>query len=130
MQKIDVLYDGYCVVCRNSVRMIRLLDWFKRFHCINLQDESVAIKYPDLNYDDLMGALHLITTDGRVLKGFFAIRYEMRYLPLLLPLLPIAHLPGMNWLGPKLYELVARNRYAINRLVGNPICDDGYCKIP
>lgn len=130
MQKIDILYDGQCVICRNSVRMVGLLDWFKRFNPLDLQQDDVREQYPEFSYEDLMGAMHLITPEGRALKGFFAVRFEMRYLPLLWPLLPLAYFPGMNWLGPKLYAWVARNRYAINKLVGNPVCDDGYCKIP
>lgn len=130
MQKIAVLYDGQCVLCRNSVRAIRMLDWLKRFEPIELQQAIHEPRFNQFDYQDLMGAIHVIPDDQHVYTGYFGVRYQVRHLPLLWPILPLLYLPGMNWLGPKLYGWVARRRYAINKLVGNPICEDGYCKIP
>jgi predicted DCC family thiol-disulfide oxidoreductase YuxK len=42
---------------------------------------------------------------------------------------PLMFLPGITWLGPRVYRWVARRRYALNRLLGNPLCEDGTCKI-
>ncbi|PJF40354.1 MAG: hypothetical protein CUN55_12845 [Phototrophicales bacterium] len=130
MHKIAVLYDGQCVLCRNSIRMLRALDWFKKFEPIELQQAIQQPRFNHLDYQDLMGAIHIIPDENRVYTGFFGVRYQMRYLPLLWPLLPLLYLPGMNWLGPKIYGWIARRRYAINKLLGNPICEDGYCRIP
>jgi predicted DCC family thiol-disulfide oxidoreductase YuxK len=66
------------------------------------------------------------------LGGFWAMRRMLRDLPLGFPLWLLLHLPGMNWLGPKVYRLIARNRYAINRFFGVELeeCDNDVCKIP
>lgn len=128
--KVTVLYDGYCVLCRQSLNTIRWLDWLRVVEPLDAQDQTaVSERYPQLNHDALMGAIHLVTPDQRVLVGFFAMRYLARYLPLLWLILPLLYLPGMNWLGPKLYGWVARRRYLINRWFGGPRCEDGYCKI-
>jgi hypothetical protein len=57
-------------------------------------------------------------------------RRVLRDLPVGYPLYLILRLPGMNWLGPKLYRFVARNRYRINKFFGVEICDGHACKIP
>ncbi len=125
-----VIYDGQCVLCRQSLRIIQRLDWLKRVEPLELQNkEKVNSEYPDLEHEALMGAIHVVTKDNRVLVGFFAIRYLMRFLPLTWLALPLVYLPGMNWLGPRVYNWVARRRYAINRAFGAPTCEDGYCKI-
>lgn len=110
--------------------LIRRTDWFKRTAPLPLQDQKIIRKqYPDLRYEDLMGAIHVETVDKRMLVGFFAVRYLTRFLPLLWLLVPLLYLPGMNWLGPRVYRWVARRRYAINRWFGGPACENDTCRI-
>lgn len=128
---VTVLYDGQCVLCQQSLRVLHALDWRKRLHPMDAQDQDLVMAhYPHLDYEALMGAMHVVTPTGDTLVGFFAVRYLARFLPLLWLLLPLLYLPGMNWLGPRVYAWVARRRYTINRLAGRPVCEDGYCKIP
>lgn len=127
---VTVLYDGQCVLCQQSLRILQALDWRKRLTPLDSQDQAlVQERYPHLDYENLMGAIHVITPKGQTLVGFFALRHLAHYLPLLWLVLPLLYVPGMNWLGPKLYRWVARRRYTINRLAGQPICEEGYCKI-
>jgi predicted DCC family thiol-disulfide oxidoreductase YuxK len=131
MQQATMLYDGQCMLCQGSKRFIEYLDWRDRVEMLDAQDRSlVRERYPGLSYEALMGAVHVVTADGEVKSGFFAVRYLARFLPMLWPVLPFLYLPGMNWLGPKVYNWVARRRYKINRLAGRPVCEDGLCKIP
>ncbi|MCB9438173.1 MAG: DUF393 domain-containing protein [Anaerolineales bacterium] len=128
---VTVLYDGQCVLCQQSLKVLQALDWRKRLNPMDAQNqEQVMARYPHLEYEALMGAMHVVTPVGDTLIGFFAVRYLARFLPLLWLLLPLLYLPGMNWLGPRVYAWVARRRYTINRLAGRPVCEDGYCKIP
>ena len=125
-----VIYDGQCVLCRQSLKIIQRLDWLDRVEALDLQDqEQVKQRYPDLEHEALMGAIHVVSPDKRVLVGFFGMRYVMRFLPLGWLMLPLVYLPGMNWLGPRLYGWIAKRRYKINRLLGASTCEDGYCKI-
>lgn len=129
--RIVAIYDGQCVLCRQSKRTITWLDWLNNVQFLDLHDwDTVHGRYPNLDKDDLMGAMHIITRDGRALWGFEGLRYVARYLPLGWLALPLLYFPGMGHLGPRLYGWVARHRYQINKLVGAQTCDeDGVCKI-
>ena len=130
MSKTTVLYDGYCVLCQQTVRIIRRLDWLKRIETLDVHNKTVVEeRYPTLEHEALMGEIHIVTNQQQVLVGFFAMRYIARYLPLLWLIFPFLYFPGINWLGPKIYGWIARRRYAINRFFGVPTCEDGYCKL-
>lgn len=131
------IYDGHCVICNTTRRLVRVLDWFRRIEFLDLhQHAQVSQRYPWLDQSRLMGEVHVI--DGeRVYAGFEGTRRMLRELPLGLPLWALLHVPGVSgWLGPRLYRFIARHRYAINRLLGVDLsaqsadCDDGVCKIP
>jgi predicted DCC family thiol-disulfide oxidoreductase YuxK len=124
------IYDGDCVICQQSKRIITALDWLHRVEFIDLQQwDAVAARYPNLNYEQAMGQMHTVTPDGQLLGGFAGVRRILRDLPLGFPLWLILHIPGMNWLGNQVYRFIARNRYRINKMVGAPVCENGVCKI-
>lgn len=125
------IYDGKCVICNQSRRIYTALDWFRQIEWLDLHNwDEVSRRYPSLSYDTCMGQMHLVTPDGQLLGGFPAARRTMRDLPLLVPVWLLLHLPGMNWLGDKVYRFIARNRYRVNQFFGVDICEDGVCKLP
>jgi len=128
--KTVMLYDGLCVLCTQTQRVIRVLDWLGRVERLNAQDQSTVLqRYPELATEDILGEIYVRTPQGGWAVGFFGMRYLAWQIPLGWLLLPILYLPGMNFVGPHVYRWVAKRRYAINRLVGND-CVDGVCKIP
>ncbi|HEX2907209.1 MAG TPA: DUF393 domain-containing protein [Phototrophicaceae bacterium] len=125
------LYDGYCVLCKQTRRTVKALDWLHRVEFLDIHQWSqIEARYPQLDFETAMGQIHVDVGDGRLVGGFEGMRRLLRELPLGFPLWLLLHLPGMNWLGPKLYRLVARNRYRINKFFGVDLCADGTCKIP
>jgi predicted DCC family thiol-disulfide oxidoreductase YuxK len=132
------IYDGRCVICNTTRRIVRLLDWLNRVEFLDLHNHTeVERRYPQIDHEAAMGQIHVIADGGRVYGGFAGTRRMLRDLPLGLPLWAILHLPIIgNWLGPKLYQLIARNRYTINRLLGIDLskeaddCANGVCKLP
>jgi predicted DCC family thiol-disulfide oxidoreductase YuxK len=128
--KSVMLYDGKCVLCRQSKRLIKFLDWCNNIETLDAQAwEIVSNRYPHLNQMELLGEIHVVKSDGSVKVGFFAVRYLMRFLPSLWMILPLMYLPLMNWIGPRVYRWVARRRYTLNRWFGAPTCDETMCKI-
>lgn len=132
------IFDGRCVICNTTRRLVQLLDWFKRVEFLDLhQRNEVSQRYPWLDQEAAMGQIHVVADAGQVYEGFAGTRRMLRDLPLGLPLWALLHLPIIgNWLGPQLYKFIARNRYVINRLLGVKLeqeaddCVDGVCKIP
>lgn len=127
---VTAIYDGNCVLCNQTRRTIRLLDWGKRVEWLDLHDrQTIELRYPRLDYAATMGEIHVVREDGTMVAGFAGVRRMLREVPLGVPFWALLHLPGMNWLGPKIYAFIARHRYRINKWVGND-CVDGFCKIP
>ncbi len=124
------IYDGYCVLCNQTKRIVTLLDWYKRVEFLNIHDwEQVQRRYPALDFEAAMGQMHLVTEEGQLIGGFPAVRRMLKDLPLGYPFWLILHLPGMLWLGDRVYRFIARNRYRINRFLGMPMCENGTCKV-
>ncbi len=125
-----VLYDGMCVVCVNSVRLWRRLDWRRQLEFIDVQNwDQVQERFPQVGRSAALGAIHVITPEGALFTGYEGVRHMVQYAPLLAWLSPALHLPPITWLGRRVYAWIARRRYAINRLLGRPVCEDA-CRPP
>lgn len=126
-----VIYDGACGLCTSSVRLLRRLDWLGRLTYLDAQDwPTVHARYPQLDAQAVLGAIHVVTSDGRVLVGYAGVRHLLRFLPLLVWLYPVLFVPGITWVGPRVYDWVAAHRYWFNRFFGFPAaCDGGTCRV-
>lgn len=135
---ITAVYDGNCVICNTTRRIVTALDWLNRVEFLDLHHrDEVERRFSFLDYAASMGEIHVVDSDDRVFPGFLGTRRMLRELPLGLPLWALLHVPGVShWLGPALYRFIARHRYRINRLLGVDLeqreqdCIDGVCKIP
>lgn len=133
---VVALYDGQCVICNTSRRLIGAFDKAGRVEWLDLhRREEVAARFPDLNHAAMMGEIHVVA-DGKLYRGFKGSRRLFRAVPIWWPVYAILRLPVIgDWLGPWVYKLIARNRYTINRWAGAPVtepdmgCDDGVCKL-
>jgi predicted DCC family thiol-disulfide oxidoreductase YuxK len=122
---MTVLYDGQCEFCRRSVRLLKRLDWRGRLHFADGRDAAnLPPTSEPLNPRRLLEEMHVVTPDGRrVFHGFAAFRRIAWQLPPLWPLVPFLYIPGVPWLGQRVYLWVARNRF---HLVP---CHDGQCQV-
>jgi len=134
---LTAVFDGHCVICNTTRRIVNALDWFNQVQFLDLHDrETITARYPQLDHEQAMGEIHVIDDAGRVFAGFAGTRRLLRALPLALPLWAILRLPIIgDWVGPRVYRFIAANRYAINRLLGvdlekDAACEDGVCKLP
>jgi predicted DCC family thiol-disulfide oxidoreductase YuxK len=108
-----------------SKKRVMALDWFKRVSWISLQDYEKKPTAHSFNGKELRKELHLITSKGKVLKGFYAIRKMMLQCPLLVIPGVICYVPFVDFFGNRLYRWVAKNRYLFFR----QSCDDGKCSL-
>lgn len=124
-----MLYDGNCILCRQSARLVKWLDWLGRVERLNAQDQTlISARFPELAEADILGEIFVRERSGEWLVGFFGMRYLAWQLPLTFPFTPLLYLPFMNRFGPKVYAWVAKRRYKLNQLFGQD-CPDGACKL-
>ncbi len=124
--KARVLYDGDCAFCCKSIGLLKKFDWLGQLAYVNVRDESQPmLKEPPVAGAPLLEQMHVVPRDGRHLYGgYAAIRFLAWRLPLTWLTAPFLYLPGMTWLGQKIYLWIARNRFKIVP------CEHGVCKIP
>lgn len=130
-ERTVMLYDGRCGLCTTSRRLVRRLDWLGRIEYVDAQAaDTVAARFPALDAAAILGAIHVITPAGRVFVGYEGVRALARELPLTMWLYPLLWLPGISWLGRRVYNGIAANRYRLNSLLGTPDpCEAGRCLV-
>ncbi len=96
--RISVLYDGSCTLCVRTATALDSLDWFGR---LRLVDAAADGSRPE----------HFEADDGRTrVRGFRAYRRFARTLPALWPGLALSYIPGVAWVGERVYNYVAERR--------------------
>lgn len=120
-----VIFDGDCPLCRKSVQWLRRLDWRHVLSFVNFRDPNDPIvQAVPTTKERMIEEMHVWPASRTHLyHGFGAFRYMAWRLPLLWPLAPFLYLPGVPWLGQKIYLWIARNRYSLVP------CHDGICTI-
>lgn len=120
-QKIHILYDDNCKLCRRTAFVLLLTDHLKRLDLVNFHEEEKRKEVDDkLHFDDLDKAMHIKLPDGTVQKGYEAVRTLTAHIPAFWLLYPLLHLPGISHLGHKVYAYIAHNRRK---------CNDEYCEL-
>jgi predicted DCC family thiol-disulfide oxidoreductase YuxK len=124
--KAILLYDGNCSFCKSSIRLLKRLDWLKRFHYQDCRDiENLPACPVRLDPERLLKEMHLVVPNRQEYHtGFAAYRWMAWRLPLLWAIAPLLYLPGAMWIGNRMYLWVARNRYDLMP------CQDGVCRLP
>jgi predicted DCC family thiol-disulfide oxidoreductase YuxK len=119
---VAVVYDGLCLFCIRSLKVVRALDLRRRLelHDANARADVLS-RFPQLADADLDDAMYVVDGRGRVYRGFYAFRRIARAVPPLWPLLPLAYVPGVPVLGERVYASVARNRSRLGCRVDPPL---------
>ncbi len=107
---LDIIYDGQCRFCIRSLAAVRFLDTrgCMRFHDANLPETRAA--FPQISPADTNDAMFVIASGEQPHRGFFAFRRLAWAGPLLWPSLLLFYFPAASIVGPRIYELIARNR--------------------
>jgi predicted DCC family thiol-disulfide oxidoreductase YuxK len=124
--KALVLYDAQCQFCQKSVAILKRLDWFGRLTYQNGREvDALPTTDPPLIPERLLEEMHVVTPDRRsVYHGFGAFRWMAWRLPLCWLVVPFLYIPGVPWLGNRIYRWIARNRFKIVP------CDERECELP
>lgn len=122
-----VIYDGHCGFCRRSVEQLKVMDLFDKCTYIDFHSVSLVQVHPDLTKEMAASQMYVVTPDQKIYGGFFAFRQLAWLMPMMFPLLPFMYLPGAQWLGSRIYRLIAQNRYLFHF---NQTCQDNRCFRP
>jgi predicted DCC family thiol-disulfide oxidoreductase YuxK len=114
--RIQVLYDGHCPLCNRTVRVLRFFDLFTRLECLDfrlldLAEYNRRHKFA-LTIQDLDREMYVISR-GEAYVGYYGYRVLAAALPVFWPLSPLLFLPGVSWVGERVYGYIARNRLAL-----------------
>ena len=110
--KLAILYDGSCEMCRASLDGIRQFDNSGKMEPLDLHDEGVRAKFPELKMENLLEELHAVDDDGRVYRGARAINEILRRQNGLKGYLAyLWYIPGYAWLADRQYKRIAASRY-------------------
>jgi predicted DCC family thiol-disulfide oxidoreductase YuxK len=107
---LRVLFDGACPRCRASMALITGTDPDRVIDPVDLTAVDVKGLHPDLTREACMRSMHAVSSTGRVTAGFDAVRAIALHLPLFWPMAAIAYLPGLAFLGRRVYNQLAATR--------------------
>jgi predicted DCC family thiol-disulfide oxidoreductase YuxK len=114
--RIEVLYDGHCPLCIRTVRALRTFDLFTRLDCLDFRRLDLT-EYNRrhtfaLTIEDLDREMYVISR-GQAYVGYYGYRVLAAALPAFWPLCPLLFLPGVSWVGERIYGVIARNRLTL-----------------
>src|ERR1700735_679915 len=125
---LAILYDGSCEMCRASLDGIRQFDNSGNMEPLDLHDEEVRAKFPELKIENLLEELHAVDERGRVYRGARAINEILRWQNGLKGYLAyLWYIPGYAWVANRQYKRIAASRYQRDergRLKGQPLQDN------
>jgi predicted DCC family thiol-disulfide oxidoreductase YuxK len=126
-RKHVIFYDDRCPMCTFQSKVLSWLDWFNCLSLRPISDPLTAELMPGVPREDMMAAMHCVSTRGSITKGARAIRFAALRLPLLVPIGVVLWVPGVIWIAEKVYQAVSRNRYVLSKLFG---CKDACAIMP
>jgi predicted DCC family thiol-disulfide oxidoreductase YuxK len=126
--RFKLLYDGGCPLCRREARFLQRRNRHGRlaFEDITAPGFDPAVYHT--TREELMGVIHGVFPDGRMVKKVEVFREAYRAIGLGWLLAPTGW-PGLRWLTDRGYEWFARNRLPIGKWFGRK-CDSETCAVP
>ncbi len=131
--ELTLLYDGSCPLCAWEKTALARHDRHGRLAFIDIQaiefDPAALEAARGVTMDDLMGKLHGITADGRLITGVDTLMATYRAVGWWWAYLPLRVVPRVC--TEQAYDTFARHRFRISRLFGRVFaspCDNGACR--
>lgn len=115
MKPYTVIYDGQCNLCSNLVQVLEQIDQGKLFQYLPMQDEAGLAQFNVTAEACEMGMILIDNNQpDRRWQGSDAAEEIGRLLPTgNVFVTAYRNLPGMKWVGDRVYAQVRDNRYAL-----------------
>ncbi len=116
MEKIVIVFDGFCVLCNNYVSWVANRNPNKNIFFTNFDSNYIKNNFPQLKLGD---TIFIIREDNKILKRSEAIKFCFKFIRLNYFLKTLIKI-SPNFLLDIFYRIIAANRY---KLFGkNQIC--------
>jgi predicted DCC family thiol-disulfide oxidoreductase YuxK len=109
--QIEVWMDGECSLCQASRSWCEVRDDQGRLQFADFRGEEDD--HLPVDRSQLEGSMWIRDADGSLHSGFEAWRLIMAELPGWGWLVWLTGLPPLRWIGPTIYEVIARNRHRL-----------------
>jgi predicted DCC family thiol-disulfide oxidoreductase YuxK len=111
MNKTVVFYDQSCSMCVGVTGWLSRIDHKNQFDLVPYQNAENLKNYPQLSLEKLQKQIHVITSNGKVLKGADAMMEIWKKTGHISSFLAyIFQFPPFIWVARPLYNLVAKYR--------------------
>lgn len=124
-EKVVVLYDGWCPICRESIKKLKRFD---TFNMVSYKSFRVVENTKDYNVDIslLESRMHAFDKNKKAKQGIDAFILIIKYMPLLWVTLPFLVIAQKLGFGQKIYDYIANKR----KIVPVGQCDSNSCNLP
>ena len=126
--RFKLLYDGDCPLCRREAAFLQRRNRRGWLAFENIADPKFDPTAYGTTREDLMGVIHGVFPDGRLVRKVAVFREAYRAVGLGWLLAPTGW-PGLRWLADRGYEWFARHRLEIGNILGRS-CASGACRVP
>lgn len=126
--EFKLLYDGLCPMCRREAMWLKGRSKDGRLALEDISAPGFEAARFGRTQEELMGVMHGVFPDGRIVTRVAAFREAYRVVGLGWLLAPTAW-PGVRVLANWGYEWFARNRMRIGKIFGGPDCPQGRCAV-
>ena len=109
--KTTMFYDGGCPLCSREVAHYRRMDKTNNIHWLDIDSSPQALDHHGITYQQAMRYLHVLKSDGKMVKGAYAFQAIWLELPRYKYLGKLASFPGFLPMMEKLYKVFAERRY-------------------
>ena len=107
-----LVYDGFCPLCTRTMVIVDALDITEQLGYIDFERDwgAVVARAPSVTIESAREAIHLVSPCGDVYRGYYGFKQLARRLPLMWPAVVVLAIPGMDWLGVRVYDEIASRR--------------------
>jgi len=108
--QLTALFDGACPICRRKMHWTQKRDKNHTIKVVDISSKGFDSSCYGIDSKEAMEEMHVIRSDGSVIRGFDAVVCLYRAVGLGWLIFP-ATLPGIRWLFRVAYRLFAKHRH-------------------
>lgn len=124
--EVKLLFDGQCPLCKREVELLQRLNRKGKLALEDIAGQGFDAARYGLTFEQVMGHIHAVLPDGRVVTGMEAFRRAYSAVGLSLLLAPTGW-PGLRTVFDRGYDWFAKNRL---RLTGRShTCENDRCAV-